>query len=138
MTQSLVGGLQPPYYTAVFTSIRPDDPEGYAETAAKLNALVEDIPGFLGHEAARTPGGIGITVAYFRDLDGLTAWQHHPDHMAAKRYGREHWYESYRVHIGKVERTYGFDREDRENHEDRQGRQNPEMPHDRDVVDDRD
>ncbi|MET9953190.1 antibiotic biosynthesis monooxygenase [Streptomyces sp. NPDC006339] len=123
MTQNLVGGLEPPYYTAVFTSIRPDAPEGYAETAAKLNELVRDIPGFLGYEAARTPGGIGITVAYFRDLDGIAHWQHHPEHMAAKRYGREHWYESYRVHIGKVERTYGFDRAGR---------------HDRDLVDDRD
>ncbi|GAA2790841.1 antibiotic biosynthesis monooxygenase [Streptomyces platensis subsp. clarensis] len=111
MTQSLVGGFEPPYYTAVFTAIRPDAPEGYAETAATLHALVRDIPGFLGYESAGTPGGIGITVAYFRDLEGLTAWQHHPEHLEAKRRGRAEWYDSYRVHIGKVERTYGFDRD---------------------------
>ncbi|MFI8824116.1 antibiotic biosynthesis monooxygenase family protein [Streptomyces sp. NPDC053431] len=110
MTPSLVGGLEPPYYTAVFTSIRPDDPEGYAETSARMNELVRDIPGFLGYESARTPGGIGITVAYFRDLEGIAAWRSHPEHLAAKEYGREHWYDSYRVHIGKVERTYGHDR----------------------------
>ncbi|GHF93073.1 antibiotic biosynthesis monooxygenase family protein [Streptomyces filamentosus] len=111
MTQKLVSGLEPPYYTAVFTSLRPDAPEGYAETAAELRDRVVRIPGFLGYEAARTPGGIGITVAYFRDLEALDAWRLDTAHAAAKAHGREHWYEAYSVHIGKVERSYGFERE---------------------------
>ncbi|MET9376293.1 antibiotic biosynthesis monooxygenase [Streptomyces sp. NPDC002992] len=110
MTTRLVAGLEPPYYTAVFTSIRPDAPEGYAETSARMRELVADVPGFLGHETARTPGGIGITVAYFRDLEALDAWRLDAEHQAAKRHGRQHWYESYSVHIGKVERSYGFDK----------------------------
>ncbi|MFG2868149.1 antibiotic biosynthesis monooxygenase family protein [Streptomyces sp. NPDC048338] len=110
MTPKPVAGLEPPYYTAVFTSVRPDHPEGYAETSARMQELVQEIPGYLGYESARTPGGLGITVAYFRDLDALTAWQHHAEHQAAKRHGREHWYESYSVHIGRVERSYGFER----------------------------
>ncbi|MGW4162959.1 antibiotic biosynthesis monooxygenase family protein [Streptomyces sp. NPDC004788] len=111
MTQSLVAGLEPPYYTAVFTSIRPDAPEGYAETAARLNEVVKDIPGFLGYESARTPGGIGITVAYFRDEEGLMAWRQNPEHAAAQRRGRAEWYEAYSLHIAKVERSYSFVRE---------------------------
>ncbi|MGW5420152.1 antibiotic biosynthesis monooxygenase family protein [Streptomyces sp. NPDC003943] len=111
MTQSLVAGLEPPYYTAVFTSIRPDAPEGYAETAARLNEIVKDIPGFLGYESARTPGGIGITVAYFRDEAGLTAWRQNAEHAAAQRRGRAEWYDAYSLHIGKVERSYSFVRE---------------------------
>ncbi|MFB7515752.1 antibiotic biosynthesis monooxygenase family protein [Streptomyces sp. NPDC056144] len=110
MTQKLVAGLEPPYYTAVFTSLRPDAPEGYAETSARMQERVKEIPGFLGYEAARTPGGISITVAYFRDLDALDAWRLDTEHLAAKAHGREHWYESYSVHIGKVERSYGFER----------------------------
>ncbi|MFF5783880.1 antibiotic biosynthesis monooxygenase family protein [Streptomyces sp. NPDC012693] len=111
MTQKLVAGLEPPYYTAVFTSVRPEDPEGYAETASRMQEIVRDIPGFLGYESARTPGGIGITVAYFRDLESLDAWRLDTEHQAAKAYGREHWYESYSVHIGRVERSYGYERE---------------------------
>ncbi|MFJ3905079.1 antibiotic biosynthesis monooxygenase family protein [Streptomyces sp. NPDC090025] len=109
MTPRPVGGFEPPYYTAVFTSVRPDAPEGYAETVDHLKDLVQDMPGFLGYESARTPGGLGITVAYFRDLAGLDAWRDHPEHQAAKRHGRAHWYDSYRVHIGRVERSYGHD-----------------------------
>ncbi|MEU2116531.1 antibiotic biosynthesis monooxygenase [Streptomyces sp. NPDC016459] len=111
MTQKLVAGLEPPYYTALFTSIRPEAPEGYAETASRMQQIVKEIPGFLGYESARTPGGIGITVAYFRDLESLDAWRLDTEHQAAKAYGREHWYESYSVHIGRVERSYGYERE---------------------------
>ncbi|MFE0651835.1 antibiotic biosynthesis monooxygenase family protein [Streptomyces sp. NPDC059534] len=111
MTPKLVAGLEPPYYTAVFTSVRPDSPEGYAETATRMRERVEGVPGFLGYESARTPGGIGITVAYFRDLEALDAWRLDSGHQAAKAHGREHWYDSYSVHIGKVERSYSFDRE---------------------------
>ncbi|MHA4776288.1 antibiotic biosynthesis monooxygenase family protein [Streptomyces sp. MSC1_001] len=111
MTQKLVAGLEPPYYTAVFTSVRPEDPEGYAETASRMQEIVRDVPGFLGYESARTPGGIGITVAYFRDLESLDAWRLDTEHQAAKAYGTEHWYESYSVHIGRVERSYGYERE---------------------------
>ncbi|MBX9424017.1 MULTISPECIES: antibiotic biosynthesis monooxygenase [Streptomyces] len=111
MTQKLVAGLEPPYYTAVFTSVRPEAPEGYAETASRMQEIVRDVPGFLGYESARTPGGIGITVAYFRDLESLDAWRLDTEHQAAKAYGREHWYESYSVHIGRVERSYGHERE---------------------------
>ncbi|GHG15190.1 MULTISPECIES: antibiotic biosynthesis monooxygenase family protein [Streptomyces] len=111
MTQKPLSGLEPPYYTAVFTSLRPDAPEGYAETAADMRDRVVEMPGYLGHEAARTPGGLGITVAYFRDLESLDAWRLDAAHTAAKEYGREHWYEAYSVHIGKVERSYGFERE---------------------------
>ncbi|MFI0987922.1 antibiotic biosynthesis monooxygenase family protein [Streptomyces exfoliatus] len=111
MTPKLVADIQPPYYTAVFTSIRPEAPEGYSETSSRMQEIVRDIPGFLGYETARTPGGIGITVAYFRDLESLDAWRLDTEHQAAKAYGREHWYDSYSVHIGKVERSYSFERE---------------------------
>lgn len=115
MTQSLVAGLEPPYYTAVFTSLRSDDftevegsAEAYAATNARLHELVQDMPGFLGYESARTPGGLGITVAYFRDLEGLATWRREPEHAEAQRRGREEWYSAYSLHIGKVERSHAF------------------------------
>ncbi|MFE5733189.1 antibiotic biosynthesis monooxygenase family protein [Streptomyces sp. NPDC056528] len=110
MTPKPVAGIEPPYYTAVFTSVRPDAPEGYAETASRMQEIVEGMPGYLGHESARTPGGLGITVAYFRDLESLDAWRLHTAHQEAKAHGREHWYDSYSVHIGRVERSYGYER----------------------------
>ncbi len=56
------------------------------------------------------PGGLGITVAYFRDLAGIEAWRAHAEHRAAKEHGREHWYQRYSLHIAKVEYSRGFER----------------------------
>ncbi|WP_406304125.1 antibiotic biosynthesis monooxygenase [Streptomyces sp. NBC_00885] len=106
-----VAGHEPPYYTVVFTSVRTDRPEGYGETAERMNELVREVPGFLGYESARTPGGLAITVGYFRDEEAIAAWQRNLEHQAAQKRGRAQWYESYSVHIGKVERSYGFERE---------------------------
>ncbi|MFF4832293.1 antibiotic biosynthesis monooxygenase family protein [Streptomyces sp. NPDC001315] len=107
---------QPPYYAVVFTSVRTEgDGDGgggdsYADTAERLGELVKDIPGFLGEDSARTPGGLAVTVAYFRDLAGIEHWRTHAEHRAAKEYGRAHWYERYSLHIARVEHSHGFER----------------------------
>ncbi|MFI9809801.1 antibiotic biosynthesis monooxygenase family protein [Streptomyces sp. NPDC052301] len=102
---------EPPYYAVVFTSLRTgDDADGYGHTAEHLSRLVRDVPGFLGEDSAHTPGGLAISVAYFRDLDGIERWRRHPEHLAAKRRGRERWYERYVIHIARVEHTHAFAR----------------------------
>ncbi|MGI5456158.1 antibiotic biosynthesis monooxygenase family protein [Streptomyces sp. CA-249302] len=107
-----VAAHEPPYYAVVFTSVRSEaeGDDGYDRAAERLGELVKDIPGFLGEDAARTPGGLGVTVAYFRDLAGIEEWRRHQEHRAAKEYGREHWYERYSLHIARVEHSHGFER----------------------------
>ncbi|WP_414079939.1 antibiotic biosynthesis monooxygenase family protein [Streptomyces sp. KN37] len=36
-------------------------------------------------ESAGTPGGLGITVGYFRDEEAIKAWQSDPEHRVAQR-----------------------------------------------------
>ncbi|ATW49396.1 antibiotic biosynthesis monooxygenase family protein [Streptomyces xantholiticus] len=105
-----VAGIEPPYYAVVFTSVQRATLDGYEETAARMPALVREVPGFLGYESARTPGGLGITVGYFRDEEAIAAWQRNGEHQAAQRRGRAEWYENYSVHVAKVERSYSFER----------------------------
>ncbi|QDQ12426.1 antibiotic biosynthesis monooxygenase family protein [Streptomyces spectabilis] len=106
-----VGPFEPPYYSVVFTARRIEGDHGYAETSQRMDELVETLPGFLGVDSAGTPGGLGITVAYFRDLDAIKAWRDDPEHRVARKRGREEWFERYVVHVGKVERSYGGRRE---------------------------
>ncbi|MGD1219386.1 MULTISPECIES: antibiotic biosynthesis monooxygenase family protein [Streptomyces] len=105
-----VAAHEPPYYAVVFTSVRTEDNDGYDETGERLSELVKEIPGFLGEDAARTPGGLGVTVAYFRDEAAIDAWRNHMEHRAAKKRGRDHWYTRYTLHIAKVEHSHGFER----------------------------
>ena len=97
-------------YAVVFTSIRTEGDDGYAQTSDEMVALAAAQPGFLGVESARGAEGLGITVSYWRDLQAIRAWKAHADHLAAQRAGRERWYRAYRVRVCRVEREYGFDR----------------------------
>ncbi|MET7377555.1 antibiotic biosynthesis monooxygenase [Streptomyces sp. NPDC005526] len=103
-----VEAFEPPYYVAVFTSVPTEDRSGYGETAARMEDLVKDVPGFLGMDHAGTPGGLSITVGYFRDADALTEWRNNAEHRAAQKRGRSEWYRSYTLHVAKVERSHGF------------------------------
>ncbi|WP_367573891.1 antibiotic biosynthesis monooxygenase [Streptomyces griseoaurantiacus] len=103
-----VRAFEPPYYVAVFSTVRTADQDGYRETDARMEELVRDVPGFLGMDHAQTPGGLGITVGYFRDADALAAWRRDAEHRAAQRRGREQWYERYTLHVAKVERSHAF------------------------------
>ena len=100
----------PPYYAVVFTSLRTAGDNGYGQRAKEMLELAADQPGFLGVDSARGTDGLGITVAYWADEESITAWRDHPAHALTRAEGRELWYESFAVHVAKVERAYGFTR----------------------------
>ncbi|MGW4298531.1 antibiotic biosynthesis monooxygenase family protein [Streptomyces sp. NPDC004646] len=105
-----VAACELPYYAAVFTAVRTANQRGYGETNARMEDLVRSLPGFLGMDHAQNPGGLSITVAYFRDADALTEWRTNTEHRAAQQRGRDDWYQSYTLHVAKVERSHGFTR----------------------------
>jgi heme-degrading monooxygenase HmoA len=100
----------PPYYAVVFTSVRTAGENGYGDRAEQMLKLAADQPGFLGVDSARGADGLGITVSYWRDEESIAGWRAHVDHALTRAHGREHWYESFAVHVAKVERAYGFTR----------------------------
>ncbi|HEX7643349.1 MAG TPA: antibiotic biosynthesis monooxygenase [Burkholderiaceae bacterium] len=97
---------RPPYYAVIFTSIRTDVSEGYAETAERMVELARQQPGFLGVESVRED--IGITVSYWSDLESIKAWKTVAEHREAQSKGREKWYAAFKTRIALVERDYGL------------------------------
>ena len=102
----------PPYYAVIFSSRRRPGGErdGYAEAAARMDALVREQPGFLGAESTRDGDGFGITVAYFDSEDAIRAWRHHGEHASTRAEGRARWYDGFAVRVAKVERAYEWER----------------------------
>jgi heme-degrading monooxygenase HmoA len=96
----------PPYYAVIFTSLRTEVEEGYADTAALMVSLAAEQPGFLGVESARD--GLGITVSYWENLEAIRNWKANTEHLFAQKMGREKWYTAYKTRICKVERDYGM------------------------------
>ena len=80
----------PPYYAVIFTSVRTDGDNGYAEMADRMVELASQQDGCLGVESARNE--VGITVSYWRDLESIRKWRENFDHTIARGKGRQMWY----------------------------------------------
>jgi heme-degrading monooxygenase HmoA len=100
---------KPPYYAVIFTSVRTEGDDGYAEMADRMIELAHQQDGFLGVESARNE--VGITVSYWRDLESVRKWKENMEHTIARNLGREKWYQSFKTRIALVERDYGFDKD---------------------------
>jgi len=101
---------QPPYYAVIFSTLRTEIDEGYEETANRMEELAKQQEGYLGIESARNE--VGITVSYWKDLTAITNWKNNIEHTIARDKGRTLWYQKYQLRICKVEREYGFEKED--------------------------
>ena len=102
-----------PYYAVIFSSTLADDAEGYGAMAARMVELARAQEGFIDVESAsRTSEGFGITVSYWRDLESIRKWKNVSEHAAAQRMGRDAFYRSYRLRVARIERDYGFDRDE--------------------------
>ena len=98
----------PPYYAVIFSSIRNEVEDGYAEMAQRMIELAAEQPGFLGVEGVRE--GLGITVSYWDSLEAIRNWKEHAEHRLAQEKGMKVWYQAYRTRICRVEKEYGMEK----------------------------
>lgn len=99
-----------PYFAVIFTSLRTEGDQGYAEAAERMVELARQQPGFLGVESARGDDGLGITVSYWASEVAILAWKQHPEHSAIRERGRSTWYAHCHTRVCRVERAYEFER----------------------------
>jgi heme-degrading monooxygenase HmoA len=95
----------PPYYAVIFTSLRSEGDDGYAEMAERMAELAAQQPGYLGVESARSE--VGITVSYWESLEAIRHWKANAEHLVAQKMGREKWYSAFKTRVCLVERDYG-------------------------------
>ncbi len=93
-------------YAVIFISELKENIEGYAEEAAKMEALVKQQKGFVGMESVRDVKG--ITVSYWESLDAIKEWKMQEAHAQARSKGTNSFYKNYKVQVCKIERAYEF------------------------------
>ena len=98
----------PPYYAVIFTNLRTEVDEGYADIADRMAKLAMQQPGFLGMESVRNE--LGITISYWESLDAIKNWKNNAEHLIAQQSGRDVFYLNYKTRIAKVERDYEFEK----------------------------
>ncbi|UII70360.1 antibiotic biosynthesis monooxygenase [Pseudomonas sp. HN11] len=97
----------PPYYTVIFSSLRTEGDQGYAQAAGRMLELAREQSGFLGVESAREDG-LGITVSYWESEAAILAWKQQAEHRTVREQGRATWYSAFQTRVCKVERDYSF------------------------------
>ncbi len=101
---------QAPYYAVIFSTLRTDIDKGYLEAAERMEELAKQQKGYLGIESVRNE--LGITVSYWDSLEAILKWKNNVEHTAVRGQGRAVWYKKYQLRICKVERDYGFEKEE--------------------------
>lgn len=104
----------PPYYAVIFISRLSDNVEGYAEMAEEMVELASTMPGFLGFESAREQRG--ISVSFWQDEASIEHWRQHSRHQFAQKQGFDQWYQSFELHIARVERFKRYPRVESDSH----------------------
>ncbi len=97
----------------VFRARRTAEGEGalYKEHLDRMAALAKRMPGYVSHKAYIADDGERLTFFEWESAETLRAWATHPDHIATKQFGREHFYTEYHLQVAEVVRESRFRRD---------------------------
>lgn len=95
-------------YVVIFRAqLRPETDADYATTADRMRQLALYQFGCVEFQAV-CEGNYEVALSYWRDQESIEIWKRHAEHVIAQQRGRSAWYESYRVDVARVERSYSW------------------------------
>jgi heme-degrading monooxygenase HmoA len=87
----------------VFRSrLLPEAQGEYMPMAKRMSELAETMPGYIAHKTFVAEDGERLTLVEFQSEEGLREWAIHPEHMEAKKLGRQRYFAAYRVQTCNV------------------------------------
>lgn len=87
----------------VFRSrLNAESQDEYQQSAARMSELAKGIAGYVSHKGFTAADGERVTIVEFDSEEGLRAWATHPEHVQAKKMGRQLFFSEYRVQVCKV------------------------------------
>ncbi|MBS1637515.1 MAG: DUF4188 domain-containing protein [Bacteroidetes bacterium] len=95
------------YYAVIFSSVKSDDLDGYAEMDEITMKLAQEQPGYLGFESVSS-NNQSIFISYWESMDAIHAWRGNMTHLQAKSNARL-WYKRYLSQICKVEHSHLYE-----------------------------
>ena len=95
----------------VFRSrLDPEALDEYGQWAERISTLARGMRGYRSHKTFTAEDGERLTLVEFDSEEDLAAWSVYPEHVAAKRRGRERFYTEYRIQVCSVLRDHAFER----------------------------
>jgi heme-degrading monooxygenase HmoA len=94
-------------FRSKLTAAAGDD---YNQTSDAIFAHAKTQPGFVDLKSYQAEDGERLTIVWWENAESLEQWRRDMKHVAAKRTGRERWYEYYKMDVAEITRTSNFDR----------------------------
>jgi heme-degrading monooxygenase HmoA len=88
--------------------LREENTAEYANTAARMTELAQQMPGFIDSKTFSAPDGERVTIVTFADRDSHNAWRNHSEHQQAQREGISSFYSEYSILVGDVTYEHSF------------------------------
>jgi heme-degrading monooxygenase HmoA len=84
--------------------------EGYPEMASEMLERARQMPGFIDFKSYKSDDGERLSVIRWQDEVTLAAWRNDVRHQVAQKFGREKWYEYYKIEVAQLVRESEFER----------------------------
>ncbi|MBN3561312.1 antibiotic biosynthesis monooxygenase family protein [Aliamphritea spongicola] len=94
-------------YAVIFRAKAANQDKAYSDTVARMRELAFEKYGCLDFVAV-TEGEDEIAISYWPDETAVLRWKQDHEHSLAQQFGRKKWYQSYRVDVVEVKRSYSF------------------------------
>ncbi|WP_170167133.1 antibiotic biosynthesis monooxygenase family protein [Paracoccus methylarcula] len=87
----------------VFRSrVHEETRQAYVETGKKMAEIGSRMPGFVLIKTFRADDGEQVTIVEFTSDEHQQAWANHPEHLEARKHGRETWFDEYDISVCEV------------------------------------
>ena len=92
-------------YAVIFTATTKQLDDEYSQTAARMRELAIGKYGCAEFVSAQE-GDQEIAISYWHSEKDIQAWKADPEHRRAQALGKTRWYQSYRVEVVQILRSY--------------------------------
>lgn len=90
----------------VFRSrLAPETEVEYKKVAMRMASLAQTMPGYISHKTFTADDGERVTIVEFESEEQMAVWSRHPEHLDAKKAGREKFFSAFKIHVCEVKRT---------------------------------
>jgi heme-degrading monooxygenase HmoA len=84
----------------------------YLRWIARMRDLASSMPGYVSHKTFTAEDGERVTIVEFASEDTHRAWATHPEHVEAKKLGRDRFYTEYKIQVCGLQRESGWRRDE--------------------------
>jgi len=84
---------------ALRTRLRAEAEDEYMHWAKRTNDLVVTMPGYISHKSFAAPDCERLLLVEFESEDAMRQWGRHPEHVEAKKLGRQRFFSEYSAQI---------------------------------------